>query len=242
MIEEINKLADKAAATKFVKDNGLKSDIKDETEMDIIKAILLEEVGTDEEEKPENDTPEEEVGEKKLTVEQIVKQRIKAGAKTYTRVVVNCNVTEFETWCRLSLTLDKPIIGYQAIEDKVTGEITYKKGITKVIFVSLFGVNAALKENKEARFAANEILSNHEIISPIIINSTVKILSEEVPDGIEYVAPFAENPEPTTFDGDRIINNVYNIALDNTGKSSLMLLKMKKLGMMPSFMDIMNML
>lgn len=252
LVDGANAVADKAAAAKFIKDNHLSSDIKDEDDIDVIRGIILDELkelGKDIEDKKndddsgdkKDDEPEDEFKGKSAT--DIAKILIKKGAKSYKRDVVNVTVTEFDTWTRIALTLNKPIKGFVAIEDEATGEIEYKLGITKVMFTSLYALNAVLKTaNKHYREFANDILSNHEMFPSIIMNASIDIVSEFIEDGTPYKNPFSDNAEETEFDGDRYINNVYDVKLDETGLTSLALMKMKKIGATPTLLDMMSLM
>lgn len=253
VVEALKDAADKAAVSKIISDNKLKSDIKDEDDIEIIKAIVakeLEELGKNL--KDGNDGKNDDsVSYRGKTTEQIVDILKSQGAKTFHRVVTNATVKEFDTWTRVSLTLDKPIKGFVAVEDKLTGEVVYKKGITNIMFTSLYALNSILKQkDKNYRGLSNYILGKHDEITDVVINAEIDIVSQFIEEGVPYINPFANKPiidgeeddedDGEPFDHDVYINNVYNIAVDKTGKLSMALIKMKQKGLTPSLKDMMD--
>ena len=136
----------------------------------------------------------------------VIESLIKAGAKSVKNLKVkNVNVVPQENYVRVSLSVDKPIRGFVAQEDG-----TYKEGESKVIFVSLFSIVAQLRDDENASFAVNHILSHPEAVTQL------NILQEDVAAGQEYKNPWSEKEDAvtTTFDHDTIINHIVDVKMN----------------------------
>lgn len=148
---------------------------------------------------------------------EIIANLIKNGAKEVKDVIIkNVTVTPMDEYVRLGLTLNKEVNGYKQEEDG-----TYIPSTTKVIFVSAFSIAALLKDNDDAAFAANHLIKHPDAMGMILSRADITILQQEVKTSEEYVNPFSENAEPTTFDHDVIINYITKIELSDFGKKRL---------------------
>ena len=135
----------------------------------------------------------------------VIESLIKAGAKSVKNLKVkNVNVVPQENYVRVSLSVDKAIRGFVAQEDG-----TYKEGESKVIFVSLFSIIAQLRDDENASFAVNHILSHPESVVILLSGATLDILQEE------YHNPWSDNTDNvTTFEHDTIINHIVNVKMN----------------------------
>ena len=142
---------------------------------------------------------------------EIVSNLIKNGANLVKDITVkNVTVTPMEQYVRLGLTLDTEVDGFIQQEDG-----TYEKGKTKVIFVSAFSVASILKDDDDAAFAANHLLQHPESMCVILSRAKISIVQQTVAENEEYVNPWSESAEPTTFDHEVIINHLADIKLSD---------------------------
>ena len=142
---------------------------------------------------------------------EIVANLIKNGATMVKDITVkNVTVTPMEQYVRLGLTLDTEVDGFIAKKDG-----TYEKGKVKVIFVSAFSVASILKDDDDAAFAANHLLQHPESMCVILSRAKINIVQQTVAENEEYVNPWSENSEPTTFDHEVIINHLADVKLSD---------------------------
>ena len=142
---------------------------------------------------------------------EIVANLIKNGATMVKDITVkNVTVTPMEQYVRLGLTLDQEVDGFIAKEDG-----TYEQGKVKVIFVSAFSVASILKEEDDAAFAANHLLQHPESMCVILSRAKINIVQQDVAENEEYVNPWSENSESTTFDHEVIINHLADVKLSD---------------------------
>lgn len=162
--------------------------------------------------------------EKKVIVETLIKN----GAKQLKNLVVkNVTVTPQENYVRVALSVDKPIRGFVSQEDG-----SYAEGETKVIFVSLFSIAALLRDDEEASFAVNHLLTNPEAAQVLLAGAKIAVLQEDVKEGTEYKNPWSEAKDATvtTMSHDTIINHVIDIELTKRAYTLLDRLAMSMLG------------
>lgn len=151
-------------------------------------------------------------------IKEIVAELIKNGATQVKGVTVkNVTVKVMDGYTRLGITLDKEVKGYRQNE---AGE--YEEATTKVIFVSSYSVAALLKENDDAAFAANHLVSHPDAMAMILSRAKLDIVQQSVEAGSDYKNPFAsETSDSTVFDHNTIINHVVGIELSDFGKKRL---------------------
>lgn len=161
--------------------------------------------------------------EKKQVIDQLLKQ----GSKKVSNLTVkNVTITPQQEYTRLALTLDKSVRGYH---DDGSGK--YEEGEVNVIFVSAFSVGSILKDDEEAAFAVNHLLTHPEGLGIILSRAKIDIIQEEVPAGTEYKNPFASDESKTTvFDHNSIVNHLINIEISDFGKTRLDRLADKLMG------------
>ena len=146
--------------------------------------------------------------EKKEIIAELLKN---GGVSVKDLKVKNVTVTRCENYVRLGITLDRPVKGMVTKDNGVT----YEKGETKVIFVSLFSIISLLKDNDDAAFAANHLTQHPEAMNVILSRAKIDIIQEPVVAGQEYKNPWSDNAEATVFDHDTIINHVVDLTLSD---------------------------
>lgn len=157
----------------------------------------------------------------------VIAQLLKTGAKQVKNLVVkNVTVSPQQEYIRLGITLDKEVQGYRVDENG-----TYVESPVNVIFVSAYSIGSLLRDNDEAAFAANHLMSHPDGLGIVLSRAKIDIVQEVVISGTEYRNPFASNDSKTTvFDHDTIINHVVNIELSDFGKTRLEKLADKMMG------------
>lgn len=144
--------------------------------------------------------------------------------------IKNINTTEMTNYCRVAITLDKPVKGYVAnpylgkeagkdgvpADADVTSE--YVIGLVNVIFVSNFSLIATLREIPDVAFAGNALLESPKRIGVILSGAKINIVQESVTEGQEYRNPFSDNASPTVVKHDSYYNHVFDIRLGEFGK------------------------
>jgi hypothetical protein len=144
--------------------------------------------------------------------EEIVRTLLSAGAKSVKNLAVkNVTVAPQENYVRLGLTLEEEVDGMVTNDNGVT----YEKGKTKVIFVSLFSVISLLKDDDNAAFATNHLLEHPSAMNVVLNRAKIDIIQEDVVSGEEYKNPWSENAEAIVFDHDTVINHLVNIKLSD---------------------------
>lgn len=144
--------------------------------------------------------------------------------------IKNINTTEMTNYCRVAITLDKPVKGYIAnpflgktpgkdgvpTDANVTDE--YIIGMVNIIFVSNFSLIATLREIPDVAFAGNALLESPKRIGVILSGAKINVLQEAVAEGQEYKNPFSDNATPTVVKHDSFYNHVFDIRLGEFGK------------------------
>ena len=151
-------------------------------------------------------------------IKEIVAELIKNGATQVKGVTVkNVTVKVMDAYTRLGISLDKEVKGYRQNE---SGE--YEEAPTRVIFVSAFSIAALLKENDDAAFAANHLVTHPDAMAMILSRAKLDVIQQNVEAGAEYKNPFAsEDADSVVFDHNTIINHIVGIELSDFGKKRL---------------------
>lgn len=131
-------------------------------------------------------------------------------------VVRNINVTECETYNRVSITLDKPVKAMVAQEDG-----SYVEGESNIIFVSNYSIVGALRENEDVAFAGNHLIKHPKALNVVLSGAKINIIQEAVTSGQEYTNPFSNNAAPTIVQHDSFYNHPFNICLSAFGLKML---------------------
>ena len=148
---------------------------------------------------------------------QVISNLVKNGGVVLKDLKVkNVNVTVKENYTRVALTLDKEVDGYTS-EDGVT----FEKGKTNVIFLSLFSISSILKDNEDTAFAASYAVEHINTVKVLLSGANISIIQESVAEGQEYINPWSDNAEPTVFDHATIINHLTDIKLGKFGEKAL---------------------
>ena len=151
--------------------------------------------------------------EKNVIISNLVK---KGGIVIKDLKVKNVNVTVKENYTRVALTLDKEVDGYTS-EDGVT----FEKGKTNVIFLSLYSISSILKDDEDTAFAASYAVEHINTVKVLLSGANISIIQEQVEEGEDYVNPWSENSEPVKFDHSTIINHLTDIKLGKFGEKAL---------------------
>lgn len=153
-----------------------------------------------------------------MEIQEVKNALLKNGAKEVKGLTIkNVTVTAMSEYTRLGITLDKEVQCYVA-----DSEGNYNLSATKIIFVSAFSIASLLKDNDDAAFAANHLVSHPEAMAMIMSRAKINILQQSVAAGEEYHNPFSNNEDNTTvFDHDVIINYITDITLSDFGMKRL---------------------
>lgn len=146
--------------------------------------------------------------EKKEVIAELLKN---GGMMVKDLKVKNVTVAPQENYVRLGITLDKPVKGMITKDNGVT----FEEGETNVIFVSLYSVTSLLKDDDDAAFAANHLVSHPDSMSIVLSRATINIIQEIVEEGTEYRNPWSTNAEATVFDHKTIITHIVDIKLSD---------------------------
>jgi len=159
--------------------------------------------------------------------DKIIKTILGTGAKRINNNrIKNVNFDEKDTYTRVSFTLTKGVPGF-VTEDNGN---TWKEGITNVIYVSLYAIAGALKEDPDLAWMANAISERPAVLNLIFNGANIDIIQEFVVAGQDYTNPFSSKENPIVFDHDTIINHVVKFKLGDTGKQMANTLAIKMMG------------
>ncbi len=149
---------------------------------------------------------------------QVIEQLVKNGAKAVKNLKVKgVNLLPKDNYVSVSLSLDKPVRGYVSQDDG-----SFTEGERNVVFISLFSIAAQLRDNDDAAFAVNHILSRPESLAVLLNGATIDILQEDVVSGQEYHNPWSSNADNVSvFDHDTIINHLINIKMSDKANKML---------------------
>ena len=148
------------------------------------------------------------------TTEQVAQKTFKAICKSLIdndstkvqSVIRNINVTEKDNYTMVSFTLGNKVDAFVSEDEGAT----YKRGMSNIIYTSLYAVVGTLKEDEELSWMANIILAKPALLNLIFNGAKITFIQQLIGSGEEYVNPFTNqiNPEATVFDHDVIINHV----------------------------------
>lgn len=148
---------------------------------------------------------------------EIINEMLKNGAKQIANITVkNVTIKQMDAYTRLGLSLDTEVDGYRTDEN---GE--YQEAKTNIIFVSTFAIASTLKNDDNAAFAANHLVSHPDALGIILSRAKITIVQQTVGADEEYVNPFASSTEATVFGHPVIINHVVDIKLSDFGLKKL---------------------
>ena len=149
----------------------------------------------------------------------------KSGAKSENVTIINVTVKDCDTWTRIALTLDKEVTGYVADED---GE--YKKGTTRVVFLSLYSVISVLKNTNDTRAIASYVVAHPTALQVLLSSAKGELLQEEIAANATYVNHFTGEEVENESDHDSIFNHLVSITLSDKGLRAVEKIEDKLLG------------
>ena len=149
----------------------------------------------------------------------------KAGAKSEHVTIMNVTVKDCNTWTRIALTLDKDVMGYVADED---GE--YRKGTTRVVFVSLYTIASVLKNTNDTRAIASYVVAHPTALQILLSGAKGELLQQEVKANATYINAFTGEEVEHDSDHDSIFNHIVSITLSDKGLRAVEKIEDKLLG------------
>ena len=138
-----------------------------------------------------------------------IKKLIASGCKRINNVrIKNVNCTEKDNYTMISLTLANQVKGFVS-ED---GGITYKEGMTNVIFSSTYSLASVIKNDEDLAFCANTLVESPNAFEVVLSGATIDIIQQPVAADELYKNPFStSDSEGVALGHDTIINHVINI-------------------------------
>lgn len=149
----------------------------------------------------------------------------KSGATSETVTIINVTVKDCDKWTRIALTLDKEVMGYIADEN---GE--YKKGTTRVVFLSLYSIAGVLKNTDDTRAIASYVVDHPTALQVLLSSAIGELLQEEVKANETYTNHFTGEEVENESDHDSIFNHLVSVALSDKGLGAVEKIENKLLG------------
>ena len=149
----------------------------------------------------------------------------KAGATSENVTIMNVTVKDCDKWTRIALTLDKEVMGYVADED---GE--YRKGTTRVVFISLYSIASVLKNTDDTRAIASYVVDHPTALQVILSSAKVELLQEEIAANATYINHFTGEEVENESDHDSIFNHLVSVTLSDKGLRAIEKIEVKLLG------------
>lgn len=107
------------------------------------------------------------------------------------------------------------------------GEPVIVLGKTHNVVTGAYAVASVMKDTPKARVFANKFVREMEefavdgvateLPEELFAGGKIDVLMEYVVAGEEYINPFATNPEPVTFERDKVICHIIGLTLGETG-------------------------
>lgn len=173
--------------------------------------------------------PEQNVESPQRTYREIVRELLANGARKINKLKVkNINFTEKENYTAVGITFTTKVPGFTSNDNGMT----YEKGMTNTIFVSLFSLVSVIKENEDLAWMGNKLSETPNILPLIFCGAELSIMQREYAAGTEVVNPFSTRTDVVApvYDHDIIVNDVVDIELGTTGKKMADKLADKMLG------------
>ena len=149
----------------------------------------------------------------------------KSGATSEMVTIMNVTVTDCNKWTRIALTLDKDVTGYVASDD---GE--YKRGKTRIVFLSLYSLVNVLKNINETRAIASYIVSHPTALQILLSSAKCELLQEEIAANATYTNHFTGEEVENESDHDSIFNHIVSITFSDKGLRAIEKIEDKLLG------------
>lgn len=154
--------------------------------------------------------------------EDIIKELIASGkAKRLNGLTVkNVVATKFDTHWLLTFVIKEFVIGdtRDANEVDAFGQPIVKLGKTHNVQTSSYAVAGVMKDSPKLAIFANDVIDAPDTANMLYAGSKIDVVMQFVAAGEEYVNPFASNPEPVTFERDKMIHHIITLGLGEVGE------------------------
>lgn len=154
--------------------------------------------------------------------EDIIKELIASGkAKRLNGLTVkNVVATKFDTHWLLTFVIKEFVIGdtRDANEVDAFGQPIVKLGKTHNVQTSSYAVAGVMKDSPKLAIFANDVIDTPDTANMLYAGSKIDVVMQFVAAGEEYVNPFASNPEPVTFERDKMIHHIVALGLGEVGE------------------------
>ena len=151
------------------------------------------------------------------TFQTAIKSLIANGAKKVNNLKIkNVNYSEKDNYTMVSFTLTTPIRGYVSNDNGNT----FEEGMTNTLFTSLYAIVGAMKEDEELAWMGNVLLEQPKVLNLILNGSSIDIIQQDIPTGIEFTNPFSTRSDSSSqvYDHDIIVNHLIKFKLGKTGE------------------------
>lgn len=164
-------------------------------------------------------------------VKKVVAQLLKNGAKEIDNVVVKtASVVSTDSYDTVRLTLNQEVPGM--VRETVDGEDVYKRGMTNVVWVSIYSLNAILANDPNTATARkiiidlddNGIIGDGNMIEDFLTWATIDIIQEPVYTGndsngnpLVYINPFSDNAIPREIEHDSYYTHIIAVEPGDDG-------------------------
>lgn len=149
----------------------------------------------------------------------------KAGAKSENVTIMNVTVKDCDKWTRISLTLDKEVMGYVA-----DAEGNWTLGKTRVVFLSLYSIAGVLKNTDDTRAIASYVVDHPTSLQILLSGAKGELLQEEIAANATYTNYFTGEEVENESDHNSIFNHLVSIELSNKGIKAVEKIEDKLLG------------
>ncbi len=154
--------------------------------------------------------------------EDIIKELIASGnAKRLNNLTVkNVVATEFDTHALLTFVVKEFVIGdtRDANEVDAFGQPVVKLGKTHNVQTSSYAVAGVMKDSAKLAIFATDVVDTPQVANMLFVGAKIDVVMQFVAAGEEYVNPFASNPEPVTFERDKMIHHIVALNLGEVGQ------------------------
>lgn len=154
--------------------------------------------------------------------EDIIKELIASGnAKRLNNLTVkNVVATEFDTHTLLTFVVKEFVIGdtRDANEVDAFGQPVVKLGKTHNVQTSSYAVAGVMKDSAKLAIFATDVVDTPQTANMLFAGAKIDVVMQFVAAGEEYVNPFASNPEPVTFERDKMIHHIVALNLGEVGQ------------------------
>lgn len=154
--------------------------------------------------------------------EDIIKELIASGnAKRLNNLTVkNVVATEFDTHALLTFVVKEFVIGdtRDANEVDAFGQPVVKLGKTHNVQTSSYAVAGVMKDSAKLAIFATDVVDTPQVANMLFAGAKIDVVMQFVAAGEEYVNLFASNPEPVTFERDKMIHHIVALNLGEVGQ------------------------